>query len=96
MPKEQRLCIGLTLLRYRAWSAGRGKAFTRQLGQVAQKAGGKPPEPFGETAWLRTAKRTTVRSKPYILQEAAQQCKKMAIKTGRLDVHLLEIKKMVA
>lgn len=44
-----------------------------RLCQMAQKAGGKPPEPFDETAWLRTAKRTAVRSKPYILQEAAQQ-----------------------
>lgn len=49
---------------------------------------------FDDAVWLRTAKRTAVRSKSYILQEAAQQCKKMAIKTGRLDVHLLEIKKM--
>ena len=29
-----------------------------QLRQMAQKAGGKPPEPFDETAWFRTAKRT--------------------------------------
>lgn len=49
---------------------------------MAQKAGGKPPEPLDEAAWRRTAKRTAVRSKPYILQEAALQCKEMAIKTG--------------
>ncbi|UUE94274.1 hypothetical protein [Comamonas thiooxydans] len=36
-----------------------------RLCQMAQKAGGKPPESFDETAWLRTAKRTAVRSKPY-------------------------------
>ena len=36
-----------------------------RLCQMAQKAGGKPPETFDETAWLRTAKRTAVRSKPY-------------------------------
>lgn len=67
-----------------------------QLRQMAQRAGGKPPEPFDETAWLRTAKRTAVRSKPYILQEAAQQCKELAVKAGWLDVQLQEIKKMVA
>ena len=33
-----------------------------RLCQMAQKAGGKPPEPFDETAWLRTAKRTALRS----------------------------------
>lgn len=64
--------------------------------QMAQKAGGKPPEPFDETAWLRAAKRTAVRSKPYPLQEAALLCKELAIKTGWLDVQLQEIKKVVA
>jgi hypothetical protein len=51
---------------------------------------------FDETAWLRTAKRTAVRSKPYILQEAAQQCKELAVKAGWLEVQLIEIKKVVA
>lgn len=67
-----------------------------RLCQMAQKAGGKPPEPFDEGAWLRTAKRTAVRSKPYPLQEAAQLCKELAIKAGWLEVHLQEIKKVVA
>lgn len=67
-----------------------------RLCQMAQKAGGKPPEPFDETAWLRTAKRTALRSKPYILQEAALQCKEMAIKTGWREVQLQEVKKLVS
>ncbi|MEB5964485.1 hypothetical protein [Comamonas testosteroni] len=67
-----------------------------RLCQMAQKAGGKPPEPFDEGAWLRTAKRSAVRSKPYPLQEAAQLCKELAIKTGWLDVQLQEIKKTVS
>ena len=67
-----------------------------RLCQMAQKAGGKPPEPFDETAWLRAAKRTAVRSKPYILQEAAQQCKELAIKAGWLEVQIQEIKKTVS
>ena len=67
-----------------------------RLCQMAQKVGGKPPEPFDEGAWLRTAKRTAVRSKPYPLQEAAQLCKELAIKAGWLEVHLQEIKKVVA
>ena len=66
-----------------------------RLCQMAQQADGKPPEPFDEAAWLRTAKRTAVRSKPYLLQEAALQCKEMAIKTGWQEVQLQEIKKVV-
>jgi len=53
--------------------------------QIARNAGGKPPEPFDEGAWLRTAKRTAVRGKPYPLQEAAQQCQELAIKAGWLE-----------
>ena len=67
-----------------------------RLCQMAQKAGGKPLEPFDETAWLRTAKLTAVRSKPYILQEAALQCKELAIKAGWLDVQIQEVRKVVA
>lgn len=67
-----------------------------RLCQMAQKAGGKLPEPFDETAWLRTAKRTAIRSKPYILQEAALQCQAMAIKTGWLEIQLQEVKKVVS
>lgn len=67
-----------------------------QLCQMAQKAGGKPPEPFDEAAWRRTAKRTAVRSKPYILQEAAQQCKDLAMKAGWLELQIQEIKKVVS
>jgi hypothetical protein len=37
-----------------------------------------------------------VRSKPYILQEAEQQCKELAFKAGWLDVQLQEIKKVVS
>jgi hypothetical protein len=64
-----------------------------RLCQMAQKAGGKPPEPLDEAAWRCTAKRTAVRSKPYILQEAAQQCKELAIKMGWAEVQIQEIKK---
>ncbi|GEQ75886.1 hypothetical protein CTTA_2891 [Comamonas testosteroni] len=42
-----------------------------------------------EAPWLRTA----VRTKPYILQEAAQQCKELA---GRLTIQIQEIKKVTA
>ena len=47
-----------------------------RLCQMAQKADHKPPKPFDKASWLRTA----VRSKPYILQKGAQQCKELTIK----------------
>lgn len=63
---------------------------------MARKAGGKPVEDFNEQAWRRKAKRSAIRSKPYSLQEAAQQCKEMAVKAGWLEIQLQEIKKVVA
>jgi hypothetical protein len=66
-----------------------------QLRLMAQKAGGKLPEPFDETAWRRNAKRAAVRSKPYNLEEAALQCKGLAEKAGWIEVQIQEIKKVV-
>ena len=62
-----------------------------RLRQMAQKAGGKLPEPFDETAWLRPAKHTAVRGKAYILQEAAQQCKELTAKAGWINAQIQEI-----
>ncbi|WP_120967365.1 hypothetical protein [Comamonas sp. lk] len=67
-----------------------------RLQVMARKAGGKPVEDFDEQAWLRKAKRSAVRSKPYSLQEAAQQCKELAMKAGWIDVQIQEIKKVVS
>ncbi|CAM4308907.1 DUF4376 domain-containing protein [Comamonas aquatilis] len=67
-----------------------------RLQVMARKAGGKPVEDFDKVAWLRKAKRSAVRSKPYSLQDAAQQCKELAIKAGWIEVQIQEIKKVVA
>lgn len=67
-----------------------------RLQVMARKAGGKPVEDFDEQAWLRKAKRSAVRSKPYHLEAAAQQCKELANKAGWVEVQILEIKKVVA
>ena len=66
-----------------------------QLQAAARKAGGAEIKDFDEAEWRRKAKRTAVRSKPYILQEAALQCKELAIKAGWLDVQIQEVKKVV-
>lgn len=67
-----------------------------RLQTMARKAGGKPIEDFDELTWLRKDKRSAVRSKPYSLEEAAQQCKALAIKVGWVEVQILEVKKIVA
>ena len=57
-----------------------------RLCQMAQRAGGKPPEPFTKPHGfaLRCA---------YIPQEAAQQCRELA---GRLTIQIQEIKTVTA
>lgn len=67
-----------------------------RLQASARKAGGAEIKDFDEADWRRKAKRSAVRSKPYNLQEAAVQCKELAIKAGWLDVQIQEIKKVVA
>lgn len=67
-----------------------------RLQAMARKAGGAEIKDFDESAWRRNAKRSAVRSKPYSLHEAAQQCAELATKGGWLDVQVLEIKKEAA
>lgn len=53
----------------------------------------KIPPQFNEDDWRRNSKKTSVRSKPYELREAADLCAAMAIKSGWQDVEVLESKK---
>ena len=60
---------------------------------IAAKAG-RIAEPFNEQQWLMNAKAKPVRSKPYELREAAEQCKALAEKSGIwLRVQISEISK---
>ena len=60
---------------------------------IAAKAG-RIAEPFNEQQWLMNAKTKPVRSKPYELREAAEQCKALAEKSGIwLRVQISEISK---
>ena len=61
--------------------------------ELAAKAGGKPIEPFNQETWLRKQRRVAVRSKPYSLEQAAHDCRDLAIKCGWIDVRVNEIKK---
>jgi hypothetical protein len=50
---------------------------------------------WDEDRWLMSAKRAAVRSKPYEVPQAAQECKALAERAGWLRCEILEIKKEV-
>lgn len=53
------------------------------------------PGPWDADKWLNEAKRVPVRSKPYEVPQAAQECKALAEKCGWLRVEIVELKKEV-
>lgn len=61
--------------------------------KYAQLHNTKMPKDWDEQHWLMTARRKPVRSKPYEVPEAAQECKALAEKAGWLRVEVLELKK---
>jgi hypothetical protein len=56
---------------------------------------GKQSKEWDEQHWLMNAKRKPVRSKPYEVPQAAQECKALAEKSGWLRVEIVELKKVV-
>lgn len=65
----------------------------QRVAELAAAAGGKAIEPFSREAWLRKQRRVAVRSKPYSIKQAANDCKELAIKSGWIEVRVTEIKK---
>lgn len=62
------------------------------------KTGGKAkpvPGPWNPDRWLNEAPRRPVRSKPYEVPEAAEECRRMAQAAGWLRVEIVEMKKEV-
>lgn len=57
--------------------------------------GMKEPKPWDEDFWRRNTRKASVRSKPYEILSAAEQCAEMAIKAGWEDVEIVEVKKEV-
>lgn len=60
---------------------------------LAATENGKAPKEWDEEHWLMNSKRKPVRSKPYEVPEAAQECKALAEKSGWLRVEVVELKK---
>lgn len=54
---------------------------------------GAAPKPFDEGVWRSTTRLKPVRSKPYEIEEAAQQCAQMAAAGGWTEVQIVAIKK---
>lgn len=64
-----------------------------RLRSMAESAGGKLPEPWNESAWIAKAKARRVRTKPYELCQAAEECKALAEKAGWLRVTIRALSK---
>lgn len=59
----------------------------------AKARGEKEPKPWDEASWRRNSRMHAVRSKPYMVPEAASECAEMARKAGWIDVSIVELKK---
>ena len=74
-------------------------AFEKALGdwqrvqKMAEDSGGKPIADLTQEDWLRVTKKKPVRSKPYEIVCAADQCADLARKAGWTEVKVLEISK---
>lgn len=53
-----------------------------------RKSGAKEPKPWDEAQWRKSSKVTAVRSKPYEVISAAEECKAMAERAGWIDVRV--------
>lgn len=67
------------------------KAQHKSIIEAARKAGLPGDKPFDEPEWLRKQRRQAVRSKPYMLREAAVQCAEIATKGGWVEVSVKEL-----
>ena len=61
------------------------------VAEKAREAGFAGDTPFNQDEWLRKQRRQAVRSKPYILREAAVQCADLAAKAGWIEVRIDEL-----
>lgn len=60
---------------------------------VAAQAASAQPKPFDLESWMRTHKPSAVRSQPYALKCAAEQCAELARRAGWLDVQINAIER---
>jgi hypothetical protein len=63
---------------------------------IAKQREAKAPKDWDEGNWLMNAKPKPVRSKPYEIPQAAQECAELAVRAGWLRVEVVELKKEAA
>lgn len=71
-----------------AWTA-----MSEQQRASALKEGRREPRPWDEAAWRMNTKKRPIRSKPYSIPQAAQDCKALAERAGWIDVEIIEMKR---
>lgn len=60
---------------------------------MCRNSGGLEPKPFDRDHWRRTSPLKAVRSRPFNVASAADECKALAERTGWLDVRVHELKR---
>lgn len=78
----------LAIKRWQDW-----QALTDEERKKRRAEGEREPKLWDESVWRSTTKPKAVRSKPYEVPEAAEQCAAMARKAGWLDVAVVAIAK---
>lgn len=74
----------------------RWSAMTDEQRRKAESQGDRAPKPWDLNQWLIATKPKKVRSKPYEIPEAAQECGRLAVKAGWEHVRVTELKKAKA
>jgi hypothetical protein len=71
----------------------RWSCMTEKAAKEARDRGEREPKPWDESHWRKSAALKAVRSKPYYVPEASEECAELARKAGWLDVVVIEQKK---
>jgi hypothetical protein len=79
--------------KFNASEWARWNSHTPEARSEALKKGKRPPPMWDEQQWRLHTKKTAVRSRPYEISAAADQCAELARKVGWLDVEVLEVKR---
>lgn len=72
------------------WDALDSQERTKQIA-----AGARKPKEWNEADWRQNSRKTRVRSKPYEIPEAADQCKELAERAGWTDVRVAPIERRI-
>ncbi len=72
------------------WAAWNKQTPEQRISALREKR--RPPAMWDETQWRLRTKKSAVRTKPYEVASAAEECAELARKAGWIDVEVLELK----